>query len=194
MHIHLFTNKHKEKYMSLPHALLGVINYKPMTGYDLKTAFNASINGFWNASLPQIYRTLHQMEKSGWMLSNIEQQKGKPNRKIYKITGKGKKELRQWLSKPLDIAQAKNKMLIKVFFGNQTDRRDLINQIRERREYEIKFLEKAGNEYKQSADQYAKKFNAKDDIRFWMLSLDFGIRKAKMTIEWCDSALKILEK
>ena len=180
--------------MSLPHALLGLINYKPLTGYDIKTTFNASINGFWNASLPQIYRTLHQMEKSEWVSSNIEQQIGKPNRKIYTITSKGKKELRKWLSEPMEVSQAKNKMLIKVFFGNQMDRQDLINLIRERREQEIKFLEKARNEHKRSADQYAIELDAKDDVRFWLLSLDFGIRNAKTIVDWCDSALEILEK
>jgi PadR family transcriptional regulator, regulatory protein AphA len=180
--------------MSLPHALLGLINYRPLTGYDLKTTFNASINGFWNASLPQIYRTLHQMEKSGWVLSSIEQQDGKPNRKIYKITDKGKKELRKWLGEPLEISQAKNKMLIKVFFGNQMDHQDLVNQIRERREQEIQFLEKARNEHKQAADRYAIQLDAKEDVRFWLLSLDFGRRKAKMIVDWCDSALEILER
>lgn len=180
--------------MSLPHALLGLINYKPVTGYDIKTTFNDSINEFWNASLPQIYRTLHQMERSGWVLSNIEQQKGKPNRKIYKITDKGKKELRKWLGEPLEISQTKNKMLIKVFFGNQMDRHDFINHIREQREQAIKFLEKAKNEHKQAADQYAIKLDAKDDEQFWLLSLDFCIRKSKMTIDWCNSALKIMEK
>ena len=180
--------------MSLPHALLGLINYQPLTGYDIKAAFNASINGFWNASLPQIYRTLHQMEKSGWALSRIEQQDGKPNRKIYKITSKGKKELRKWLVEPLEKTQPKNKMLIKVFFGNQMDNKDLINQIRDRRKQEIKFLEKAGNEHRQAADHYAVELEAKDDLRYWLLSLDFGIRKSKMIVEWCDSAFKILEK
>ena len=97
---------------------------------------------------------------------------------------------------PLMDFQSNNavQMLIKVFFGNQMDRQDLINQIRERREQERKFLEKAGNKHKQAADQYAIKLDAKDDVRFWLLSLDFGIRKAKMIVEWCDSALKILEK
>ena len=180
--------------MSLPHAILGLINYTPLTGYDLKTAFNASINMFWNASLPQIYRTLHQMEKNEWVLSSIEQQEGKPNRKIYKITDKGKKELREWLGGPLEIYQTKDQMMIKVFFGNKMDHNDLINQIKDLREQKIKFLEKSGNEFKRTADQYAIKLDAKDDTHFWLLTLDYGRRKAKMIVEWCDAALKILEK
>lgn len=46
--------------MSLPHALLGLLNYRPATGYELKGTFTKSIHFFWNATLPQIYRTLKQ--------------------------------------------------------------------------------------------------------------------------------------
>ena len=56
--------------MSLPHALLGLINYQPTTGYELKATFNRSIHFFWNATLPQIYRTLNQMEKKGWLTAD----------------------------------------------------------------------------------------------------------------------------
>ena len=180
--------------MSLPHALLGLINYKPLTGYDLKTTFNTSINFFWNASLPQIYRTLHQMEKSGWVTSRIEPQEGKPNRKIYKITDKGKNELRQWLNEPLDFTLVKSKLMIKTFFGNQIDRKNLLNQIRERREQELTFLSNYESKFEEIVDQYAIELEARNDKRFWLLTVDFGIRRAKMIVEWCEAALKILEK
>jgi DNA-binding PadR family transcriptional regulator len=52
--------------VSLSHALLGLINCKPTTGYELKATFNKSIHFFWNATLPQIYLTLNQMKKKGW--------------------------------------------------------------------------------------------------------------------------------
>ncbi len=180
--------------MSLPHALLGLINYKPLTGYDLKATFNGSINFFWNASLPQIYRTLHQMETSGWVLSNIEQQKGKPNRKIYTITDKGKEELRKWLGEHSAIEQNKSELMIKVFFGNQMNHQDLVNQIRERREQAKKELQQYENVLTQTADQIATTLDVNDDKRFWLLTVDCGIRYAKMIAEWCDTALEILEK
>jgi PadR family transcriptional regulator AphA len=180
--------------MSLPHALLGLINYKPLTGYDLKAAFTSSIYMFWNASLPQIYRTLHQMEKKGWVSSSIEHQQGKPNRKIYTVTEKGKQELRTWLSEPLEIPQIKHEMLVKIFFGNQMNKKDLVNLIKEQRELSMQFLEKTGREVKPIAENYAVKAGAKDDMRFWLLTLDFGRRRAQMIVEWCDAALDVVEK
>jgi PadR family transcriptional regulator, regulatory protein AphA len=180
--------------VSLPHALLGLLNYKSATGYDLKAAFKDSIYMFWNASLPQIYRTLNQMEKNGWLLSRIEHQEGKPSRKIYDLTDKGKKEFRKWLSKPLEIQQTKEEMLVKIFFGNQMNQKDLISHIKARRERAMRFLEQTGKEMRPVVERYATKAGAADDARFWLLTIDYGLRRAKMIIEWCDAALDVVEK
>src|SRR3989442_212646 len=58
--------------MSLKHALLGFINYGPMTGYELKKFFNTSVAHFWNAELSQIYPALKAMESDGLVEITIE--------------------------------------------------------------------------------------------------------------------------
>lgn len=116
--------------MSLPHALLGLLNYRPATGYQLKKTFKESVYFFWNATLPQIYRTLNQMEKKGWLTAVIEHQKGKPSRKVYKLTRKGLKEFRRWLEEPVEVPQPKNPLMLKIFFGNQMDRDQLAIHLR----------------------------------------------------------------
>jgi len=40
----------------------------------------------------------------------------------------------------------------------------------------------------------SEKASYAEDSNYWGLSLDFGIRHARMVIEWCDQALKDLEK
>jgi DNA-binding PadR family transcriptional regulator len=180
--------------MSLPHALLGLLNYRPATGYDLKATFEKSINLFWNASLPQIYRTLNQMEKKGWLSFKVEHQDGKPSRKIYKLTDMGKKELQNWLSMPPDFPQIKNNMLAKIFFGNRMDKKDLAVNLRKWRERYVKLLENLGTGLDATAGHYATKGDFRDDMRFWLLTADYGRRHAKMVIEWCDSALDVVEK
>lgn len=180
--------------MSLPYALLGLVNYKPATGYDLKTIFTRSINMFWNASLPQIYRTLNQMESNGWLSSTIEHQEGKPSRKIYSVTTKGKEELDKWLVKPPEFQNIKSEMMVKVFFGNQMDQKDFVNLIKARREIAMRFLEETPKEVNATIEQYVSETGVKDDMPFWLLTYDFGRRQAKTTVEWCDSALEVIEK
>ena len=79
--------------MSLKHALLGFINYGPMTGYELKKFFDTSVAHFWNAELSQIYPALKAMESEGLVEMKVEVQDDRPNRKVYSITENGRREL-----------------------------------------------------------------------------------------------------
>lgn len=180
--------------MSLPHALLGLLNYKPATGYDLKAAFESSINLFWNASLSQIYRTLGQMQKDGWLSFIVEHQEGKPSRKIYQLTDKGKVELHKWLTTPPEFPQTKNTLLVKLFFGNQTDKKDMIANLRQWRQHYTEFLEMMEKNICPQATQYADELDSRDDAQFWMLAADYGMRNARMVVEWCDASLSVIEK
>ena len=49
----------------LKHGILGLLNYGDMTGYEIKTAFEDSLNHFWHAQTSQIYRELQLLEKNG---------------------------------------------------------------------------------------------------------------------------------
>jgi len=178
--------------MSLPHALLGLINYQPATGYDLKITFQKSIHFFWNAALPHIYRTLKQMEGEGWIISNIEQQEGKPNRKVYRITADGRKELTQWLEEPPETPELRYSMLIKVFFGNQLPPDRFASHLRSWRQYNVDLLKKYETEVMPVIQRQSNKAGYTGDATYWNLSLNFGRRHARMVIDWCDQALKDL--
>ena len=180
--------------MSLPHALLGLLNYRPATGYQLKKAFKESIYFFWNATLPQIYRTLNQMEKKDWLTAVIEPQEGKPNRKVYKLTDKGLKEFQRWLEEPPEVPQPRNPLMLKLFFGNQMDNEHLTNHLQKMRGYHTNLLEKYEKEAKPIIQHYASISGASDDTRYWALTLEFGRMHARMIIDQCDKLLKTFPK
>ena len=87
--------------MSLSHAILGFLNHRPHSGYDLKKVFDASVRHFWPADQSQIYRTLSRMSQNGWTETEIIRQESRPDRKLYHITAAGRKELHRWLTTPL---------------------------------------------------------------------------------------------
>ncbi len=180
--------------MSLPHALLGLLNYRPATGYELKATFTSSIHFFWDATLPQIYRTLKQMERSGWLNVAVEHQDGKPSRKVYSVTDGGRKELRRWLAEPLETPQHRNAMLIKVFFGSQMDPAQFAAQLKELQEVHARLLERYEKEIIPVIERYAEATGAYRDARYWNLTLDFGRRHAKMVRDWCQAALASLDQ
>jgi len=176
--------------MSLPHALLGLINYQPTTGYDLKATFTKSIHFFWNATLPQIYRTLTQMEKKGWLKLTVEHQNGKPSRKVYTITKAGREELRRWLAEPLGMRELRNAMLIKVFFGNQMEPSRLAAHLREWRQYHADLLERYEKEIPSVIQAYANETGAFKDVPYWAFTLDYGKRVDRLVFDWCDKVLR----
>ncbi len=175
--------------MSLPHALLGLLNYRPATGYELKATFTNSIHFFWDATLPQIYRTLKQMEGSSWLNVTVEHQDGKPSRKVYHITDGGRKELQRWLSEPLEMPEPRSAMLIKVFFGNQMDSIQFATQLEELQKYHANLLERYEKEIIPVIERYAEVTGAYRDAPYWNLTLDFGRRRSKMIRDWCKAAL-----
>ena len=67
--------------MSLEHAILGFLNYRAFSGYDLKKAFDTSVNHFWPADQSQIYRTLARLAERGWAEMEIVPQEDRPDRK-----------------------------------------------------------------------------------------------------------------
>ena len=177
--------------LSLAHALLGLIRYHPTTGYQLKDDFEHSINGFWNASLPQIYRTLNQMESQCWLKAEIETQIGKPNRKVYSLTEEGLEEFDRWLNEPLEPREQKYPALVKVFVANKADPEKFTANLEEFRSHYENMLSIYEVDHAEILRKAVEETGAYREGEYWKLTGDFGIRMARMIIEWCDEALKI---
>jgi DNA-binding PadR family transcriptional regulator len=103
-----------------------------MTGYDLKTFFKNSVNFFWSAELSQIYRELAKLEKQGYVTSRIEQQEGRPNKKLYDLTEEGKAIFLKWLTEfPENLTPiSRNEFLVRIFFSSKLSDDELIHQLR----------------------------------------------------------------
>lgn len=103
--------------MSLKHAILGFLNYKPRTGYELQKKLNRTISHFWPTTQSQVYRTLNEMLENELIVSEFIVQSDKPNKKIYSITPKGAQELKEWLSHPITLPKYRNPYFVQLFFS-----------------------------------------------------------------------------
>jgi len=104
--------------MSLDHAILGFINDRPRSGYDLKKAFDATVAHIWPAKQSQIYMTLARLTDLGLVRVEVIQQDGKPNRKVYHITESGLNELRRWLANPLPLSPWRDAFLVQLAWAD----------------------------------------------------------------------------
>jgi PadR family transcriptional regulator, regulatory protein AphA len=110
--------------MSLDHAILGFLQYKPLSGYDLKAEFDFSLHWIWPADQSHIYRTLARLAEKKWIDTQIVKQNSRPDRKVYHITNKGREELLRWLNAPASNKDVRLAQLVQVFFsGHLSDDR-----------------------------------------------------------------------
>lgn len=87
--------------MALPHAILVSLSEQAGSGYELARRFDRSIGYFWSATHQQIYRTLRAMEDDAWVRAEVVEQRGKPDKKVYRVTDAGRVELARWIAEPL---------------------------------------------------------------------------------------------
>jgi DNA-binding PadR family transcriptional regulator len=115
--------------VSLDHAILGFVNERPRSGYDLKKAFDATVAHIWPAKQSQIYLTLARLNRTGLIDLRVIQQDGKPNRKVYHITEAGLGELRRWLAEPLPLPAVRDAFLVQMTWADSITAREIIDLI-----------------------------------------------------------------
>ena len=101
--------------------ILGLLGAHPMSGYDIKRAFDRSLATYWNAGNSQIYTTLKALAARGLVTSELIYQEGRPNRRVYRLTDAGSAELDRWLHEPVPPRFTKDEFLTRLFFCGQTD-------------------------------------------------------------------------
>lgn len=73
--------------------VLGVLDEEALHGYEIVKAIRARSNTKLKIGEGQLYPVLHKLEKSGAIQAEWVPQEGKPARKVYRLTGDGRKEL-----------------------------------------------------------------------------------------------------
>lgn len=104
--------------MSLKFALLGLVSLRPMSGYEIKQTIERSIFYIWNVTGAQIYNTIKTLQKDGLIESEDVPQRGKPDKQIHSITEAGRAALADEGSAPIKSEQLRDKVLLRIFFGN----------------------------------------------------------------------------
>jgi len=177
--------------MSLEHAILGFLNYEPMTGYDLKKIVDTSVAHFWPAVQSQIYKTLGRMEADAWVTVETIPQEPKPPRKMYSITETGKNELLRWLETPQPPAETRLAWLIQVFFAGNLSDEKIIALLEHQRGMYRKRLQGYGAIPEENREEMSQ-----DDPRnrfFWLLTVDYGVASAIAQLQWLEKAIETIK-
>lgn len=181
--------------MSLDHILLGILR-KPANGYAIKQAFDEVFSHFWAAKLSQIYRTLKRLEEQGALTSrNAPSEKG-PDKRIYSITSKGRRQLRDWLAQGPTVGDERFTYLAQIFFLSE------LNDLREtlefmsslrtelRRQHDV--LRAVDAHWRSSDPAYPDDLSAEDFHA--QLTLQMGLMKTGALIKWTEQSVSRIEK
>jgi PadR family transcriptional regulator, regulatory protein AphA len=177
----------------LSHAILGFLEYQPMSGYSLKKHFDRSVGHFWSATQSHIYKSLETLESEGMVRSQMIQQEGKPNQKQYQITDSGRTELQRWLSTPLPVERPRSAWLIQVFFAHNLANEEIAKLFEKRIEYLRTYLSQL-QEAQKTLDENYKKMDVKRLRSLWQLTLDYGIDHYQNEIDWLEKTLIVVHK
>lgn len=87
--------------VSVPLALLGLLEREPSHGYDLKREYDTYFGQGKPLPFGQVYSTLARLARDGKIVAGESEPGSGPDRKRYSITEEGRREVAAWLAEPI---------------------------------------------------------------------------------------------
>lgn len=132
---------------TLRYAILGLLNRKAMTGYDLSKEFQTSLAEFWHAKHSQIYPELKALAEDGLITFQTEITGTVLEKKVYSITQAGKAEFLQWERSKSKIKQLpKDEFKLRLFFSDSLPKEAQIQLLTNHLEQHQERLEQLHND------------------------------------------------
>lgn len=98
--------------------VLGLLNERPMHGYQIMQEIRARLMDIWaKINISSVYNTLTSLENRGLISIKKEQVGNMPERKVYSITGTGTKRLKSLAREELSKIEKGNKIAFWLAVG-----------------------------------------------------------------------------
>lgn len=111
--------------MSIQYAILGLLSWRPASGYELKKVFENSPYLYWSGNNNQIYKSLLQLQKDGLVDCETIHQDGAPSKKIYSVSKKGMDGLKNWIVSAPAVPEFKKPFLIQMAWADMLNKSEL---------------------------------------------------------------------
>lgn len=160
--------------MGIKEGLLALLADGPRHGYQLKLDLEAATGDAVTVNVGQVYTTLHRLERDGLVEDGGNDTEG---RAVYRITKHGVATVREWVSKPEDLAAAgRDEISIKVLLALFSPGLDPHQVIETQRRATMGLL--------QDLTQLRARDNDADLA--WQLHLDRLMYSAEAELKWLD--------
>lgn len=154
------------------HVILGMLAWRPMSGYDVKALVDRSVRFFWAVSYGQIYPELRRLSEAGLIEAADEPQGGR-RRTVYTLTEAGRGALEEWLAEAPETFETRDEGLLKLFFAGAAPESAPASLDAKRAYHEAKLKQLRAIEESARPEGFTG------------LVLRFGIESSEWTVDWC---------
>ena len=166
-------------------AVLGMLKLRPMTGYEIKQAYEKGPANFMPISFGQIYPVLAKLRRGKMVLQN--KQPGGRESISYSITPRGEEAFRTWLFSSGDLANYRE-LLLRLFFAAPPELAELRGHVEAFRRQE-----QADLDHYEATRKWLDTAQARNPrLPVWKLVLEYGVLQSESRMLWTDRALAFM--
>lgn len=172
--------------------ILGLLQFEPMSSYDIKKAIERSTSNFYNASMGSIHPALKKLTAKQAVTIEQKIDNGRL-KKIYTITSSGIEMFNQWMADGIGAKNSKDPALVKLFFLGFADKAAQIKHLKH-------YVEQLSQEYihlkiiQDGLQGLAAPEGLEDHLIYQMATLDYGVEGVKFSRDWHQKLLAKIEK
>jgi len=195
-----------------PYAVLGLLCWKPMSGYDIRKMVDVALTYFWSESYGQIFPTLNRLVEDGLATKRVDPRSGGRGRQVYRATAAGRRLFMEWLQRPTAMPRLRDELKLKFFLSSRGESREALRLLeeygRQQREHVAvlkeseAILEAAWREgtVSRELEELKKTLDWTDEgspdqtreLLMFLLTLRSGILVAEARVAWAEEATSIL--
>lgn len=161
-----------------------------MSGYDIRKEVASSIGYFWSESFGQIYPALRDLSARGLIRVKPGAPAGGRERRVYEITAKGRRALREWRVEPPQPAPVRSELLLKLFFGAAGGDGVEIAWLEQLAKEESANLKEFGR----IRDQLLAERREHPSLPYWLAVVSYGRHRSRAALRWARETSSALRK
>lgn len=175
---------------NLKYAILGLLNQKDMTGYELMKEFESSLKEFWYAKHSQIYPELKKLTDGGLVTYQVEISGTSLEKKLYRITDAGRKDFLGWLKAETPAEHTPKEVFrLKIFYSgflSPDGQRAMLEENLRQHEERLRHLQKNQEKFTAVPERNSAAFGD-------YLVLLGAVMREETTCEWLKKCLGLLQ-
>ena len=185
-------------------AVLGLLSWQPMSGYDIKKMITMGLSHFWAESYGQLYPTLEKLVKEG-LATKSSESTGKRKRYVFSITEPGRQRFLEWLAGPTDQPRIRNEFQLKFFLASELPLAHGLSLLEDYRTQQQEIAETyarseqilaAALETDDAVEEISQVLGltSRQQMLFFLISLRHGVLAVEARLAWCEESISALKK